>query len=259
MILTRYLYPKNNVEYSLIIALLQENLEQAKFWAYELYFSGFKQQVLRGLLLIFEEYFVDSTRKTKIANYLQKKIDEPSRKDSIVATVVENIIRCQINVDKITQHLPDFQWESCSRNYISPTRLLRDGTKRSGVPDQLSEAKRRIVFIVHQDTDIQSYKNRPLIAMKSWKLPPKLCIYTCLREPGSPELNIRDYDGWLFQAAGSPLWKSRIHKYDGIVDYEEKTVMFSDEYKEEAFYNLYDLEPDEQSLIVQHKWLGIVD
>ena len=94
MILTRYSYPKNNVEYSLIIALLQENREEAKFWAYELYFSGFKQQVLRGLLLIFEEYFVDSVRKTKIANYLHKKIDEPTRKDSIVATVVENIIRC---------------------------------------------------------------------------------------------------------------------------------------------------------------------
>jgi hypothetical protein len=238
MILTRYLYPKNNVEYSLIIALLQENREQAKFWAYELYFSGFKQQVLWGLLLIFEEYFVDSTRKTKISNYLQKKIDEPSRKDSIVATVVENIIRCQINVEKITQHLPDFQWGACSRNNTSPTRLL---------------------FVVHQDADIQSYKNRPLISTKSWKLPSKLCKYTCLREPGSPELNIRDYDEWLFQAAGSPLWKSRIQKYYGIVDYEQKTVMFSDEDKEEAFYNLYDLEPDEQSLTVQHKWLGIVD
>jgi hypothetical protein len=80
-----------------------------------------------------------------------------------------------------------------------------------------------------------------------------------LREPGSPELNIRDYDEWLFQAAGSPLWKSRIQKYYGIVDYEQKTVMFSDEDKEEAFYNLYDLEPDEQSLTVQHKWLGIID
>jgi len=224
------------VEYSLIIALLQENHEEAKFWAYELYFSGFKQQVLRGLLLIFEEYFVDSVRKTKIANYLHKKIDEPTRKDSIVATVVENIIRCQINIDKITQHLPDFQWEACSRNSTTPTQLL---------------------FVVYQDADIQSYKNRPLISMKSWKLPPKLCIYTCLREPGSPELNIKDYDKWLFHAAGSPLWKSRIQKYDGMVDYEEKTVTFSDEDKEEAFYNLYDLEPDEQSLIVQHKWFGV--
>ena len=74
MILTRYLYPKHNVEYSLVIALFQENREQANFWAYELYFSGFKQQVLHELLLIFEEYFMDSIRKTKITNYLHKKI-----------------------------------------------------------------------------------------------------------------------------------------------------------------------------------------
>ena len=239
MILTRYLYPKTNVEYSLIIALFQENHEQAHFWAYELYFSGFKQQVLRGLLLIFEEYFVDSVRKTKITNYLHKKINEQqaSRKDFIVATVVENIIRCQINVEKIARDFPGFQWSDCSRILASQTET-------------------RLLYIVYKDADIQKHKNILLIATKSWKLPSKVCLYTCLREPGSPELNIKDYDEWVFHASGSPLWKSRIQKYDGMVDYEQKTVRFSNDERKEAFYNLYNLEPDEQPLIVQKRWFG---
>ena len=46
MILTRYLYPKENVEYSFKIALFEGNHEQSLFWTYELYFSGFKQETL---------------------------------------------------------------------------------------------------------------------------------------------------------------------------------------------------------------------
>ena len=84
----------------------------------------------------------------------------------------------------------------------------------------------------------------------------EVCLYTCLREPGSPELNIKDYDEWVFHASGSPLWKSRIQKYDGMVDYEQKTVRFSNDERKEAFYNLYNLEPDEQPLIVQKRWFG---
>ena len=155
----------------------------------------------------------------------------------MVATCVENIIRCQINIERLNQEFPDFQWEACSRNYV-----LQNETK--------------LLYIVYHDSDIQMYKNRPFIYSKSWKIAGKVCKYTCLREPGSPELHIKDYDEWLFYAAGSPLWKSRIQKYDGTIDCEQKTVRFSDEDKEEAFRQLYDFEPDEQPLSVMHKWFG---
>ena len=238
MILTRYLYPKENVEYSFKIALFEGNHEQSLFWTYELYFSGFKQQVLQLLMKIFSEYFSHSLRKTKITNYLQKKFDEwkTVRKDSIVATFIENIIRCQLNIEKITQDFPNYSWEEYVRKNASETNIL---------------------YIVYKDQDIQKYKNRPFISSKTWKIPPKVCLCTCLRKPGSPELNILDYDEWLFHAAGSPLWKSRIQKYDGMIDYDQKTVRFSDEDLEESFRNVYDFEPDEQSLVVMKKWFGI--
>jgi len=244
MILTRYLYPKNNVEYSLKIAIFQENLEHALFWAYELYFSGFKQQVLQLLMHVFDVYFEPSFRKTKITQYLQKKMKEwqTRRSDAMVATFVANILRGQIDDEKIAE---DF-------TVVGGTPLSWENYARKPA----STGETQIIYITFRETDIQKYKNRPLITTKSWKIPPKVCLYSCLREPGSILLTIGDYDNWLVYASRSPVWKSRIEKYGGIVDYSEKTVTFSDENLEEAFYNLYNLEPDEQPLIVQKRWFG---
>lgn len=216
LILTRYLYPKHNVEYSLKEAMKKENLTESLFWAYELYYSGHKRHVLQLLLNIFDNCYEHNLRKKKIDAFLQKKMEEwqQTQLDSVVATFVANIIHCQRNTNT------------------------------------------KIIYVVYKDADIQPYKNRPFVSTKSWKIPSKMCLFHCLREPGSPELNRETYDNWLFYAAGSPLWKSRIQKYYGIVDLEEKCVKFSDTDAEENFYNLYNLEPDEQPLSVQHKWFG---
>ena len=46
MIYTRCLYDKKAVEFSLLIALLDRNREEALFWTYELYHSGFKEETI---------------------------------------------------------------------------------------------------------------------------------------------------------------------------------------------------------------------
>jgi hypothetical protein len=170
--------------------------------------------------------------------YLQKKMEEwqKTQFDSTVATFVGNIINYQINECKITEDFDD--------KIIVKKRAIRDTMVT------------KILYVVYNDADIQKYKNRPLVVNKSWKIPSRVCLFHCFREPGSPELNLDEYGNWLFYASGSPLWKSRIQKYYGIVDLEEKMVRFSDEDSEESFYNLYDLEPDEQPLSVQNKWFG---
>jgi hypothetical protein len=73
MILTRYLYPKNNAEYSLKVALFQGDREQALFWAYELYFSGFKQQVLQFLKNNLDDYFLPSSKKRSAIIYKKNR------------------------------------------------------------------------------------------------------------------------------------------------------------------------------------------
>jgi len=58
-------------------------------------------------------------------------------------------------------------------------------------------------------------------------------------------------DNWLFHASFSPLWKARLDQHNGSTRKAE--VVFDDEENEERFYELFDLEPDEQKLDVQQK------
>ena len=42
---TRYLYPKIYVKISLLISLLNHNYDESLFWTYELYYSGFEDEI----------------------------------------------------------------------------------------------------------------------------------------------------------------------------------------------------------------------
>jgi hypothetical protein len=59
------------------------------------------------------------------------------------------------------------------------------------------------------------------------------------------------YYKWLYYASFSPLWKSRIIKYNGFINETEKSVLFEDD-DIEMFYREYGYEPDEQSLAVEN-------
>lgn len=61
---------------------------------------------------------------------------------------------------------------------------------------------------------------------------------------------------WLYHAAFSPIWFDRIKSYRGYIDYQKNEVKFIDDNWEEAFYNKYNLEPDEQSLQTKENALG---
>ena len=61
---------------------------------------------------------------------------------------------------------------------------------------------------------------------------------------------------WLYHAAFSPIWFNRIKSYKGYIDYQKNEVKFIDDDWEEAFYNKYNLEPDEQSLQTKENTLG---
>ena len=61
------------------------------------------------------------------------------------------------------------------------------------------------------------------------------------------------YYNWLYHASFSPLWKSRIAKYNGYVDEENKLIVFDEEIDIQNFYDEYGYEPDEQSEDVENK------
>jgi hypothetical protein len=57
---------------------------------------------------------------------------------------------------------------------------------------------------------------------------------------------------WLYYASGTPFWANRTSKFGGTLDVSKKQVIFNDVNKEESFYELYGLEPDEQPTEIQN-------
>jgi len=251
MILTRYLYPKHNVEFSLCVSLFKKDAEQAKFWAYEMYYSGYKKQTLVLLVEIYQEFYSEDEYKPKIMAFLQKKRGEWSKNNTKDA-VVGGDFNAATRVAELKSRL-----------------VSKDGEAVLGTNEHLSQQQnipiqnevKKILFIVLKTEAIQKYKT-PLLSddgiSRVWKLPREVCIYTCYREPGSRIPQVEDWrDLWLYLAAECPLWATRIKKFGGEADHPRREIQFVHEDYEEEFRNLYDMEPDEQPWSVLDKWLGI--
>ena len=99
--LTRYLYPNGWVMSSLVWAVLDQNADEALFWAYELYYSGFKQDVFDLLISIHIVFYHEKyPHQTDVLYpllekwYHQEKI--PHKKfrhhDTIVGAILMNIM-----------------------------------------------------------------------------------------------------------------------------------------------------------------------
>ena len=222
MILTRYLYPKNNAVYSLHIAIInQQDIQEANFWAYELYYSGFRAETIELLIDIYDYYFKQEPVKPALQKWLSKKYTEwqsDMTQDHIIASIIENIFKRQ----------PE------------------------GAPE--NPRTQTPIFIVAKEpkfpTILAEYT-------KGWKLPQKVCAYACYREPNStPPLNIDDFtQNWILYASGSPIWRTRVKKYGGKITAD--SVIFPDEDSEQEFRNWFDMEPDEQPTELQEAWIGV--
>jgi hypothetical protein len=225
MILTRYLYQKDHVEYSIACSLSSNNKEEAKFWAYELYYSGFKDETLKILVEYYEKQYSTNPKFSKIKRYIMNKYEEwktDNTQDFIVGTIIENIVKIVSKSNATTN------------------------------------SNQKILWIKLSETDILKYKSSPFIATKAWKMPRRLCIYKCHEDPSIPfKSTIDDYCNWLYYAYSSPFWSNKIKKYGGIVNDKEKTVIFDDDDKEEQFHNLYNMEPDEQPMQTLLNW-GVI-
>ena len=64
---------------------------------------------------------------------------------------------------------------------------------------------------------------------------------------------------WLYHASFSPIWMNRILNKNGIIDHNNKQVIFENDDYEEAFYEKYAYEPDEQSCITKNKAIMKID
>lgn len=99
LVFTRYLYIKDEVEISLITSLLTKN-ERSLFWAFELYYSGFKAELFSLIWKIYYDFY--AVLNPTFWEYLAKKQSELEKTDNdinFIASIISSLLIRPFNLD----------------------------------------------------------------------------------------------------------------------------------------------------------------
>jgi hypothetical protein len=128
--LTRYLYIKDEVELTFVSAILERS-EHALFWAYELYHSGYKKELIQLLWKIYFDFF--ATLNPSFENYLINKFKQIQNTscecigniidEKLVGNIVQNLLIRPRNLDVfiLRQITSQFEFdceEDCIKKYM---------------------------------------------------------------------------------------------------------------------------------------------
>ena len=104
LVFTRYLYIKDEVRIALLVSILNKS-DDSIFWAYELYYSGFKHELFNLIWKIYYDFF--ATINPTFEAYLFKKHKEwilkngenDPTQDCIVSSIIQNLLFRPFNCD----------------------------------------------------------------------------------------------------------------------------------------------------------------
>lgn len=97
LVFTRYLYIKDEVKTALLLSILNKS-DDAIFWAYELYYSGFKNELYAFIWKIYYDFF--ATLNPSFSVYLSKKFSNKDMiEDRLISSIIQNLIIRAFNTD----------------------------------------------------------------------------------------------------------------------------------------------------------------
>lgn len=245
---TRYLYIVNDVKTSLLLSILNRNIDEALFWCYELYYSGYILDVFEMVNNIYNEFYCVLNPNLGVffqkiqSNWLFHK-----NCDCVIGTMVYNLINREYSISSFVEKYSDTPFNFVYKDLIKPDRkfyiILEDKDILKYKTIETSDSIRAFRLLLHVTKySVHEYANVIFQHEHSSMTFKKL-------------VDIYKYN-WLYYASFAPIWIERIELHSGTVDHQNKKIIFEDENKEEEFYNRYNYEPDEQCLQVIIKNIG---
>jgi hypothetical protein len=268
---TRYLYEKTEVLHSLLFALLNRNRNEALFWAYELFFSGFEEELAQWIRWIYATFYscIDKWFYEFMEIHLSrlKSLSIKEERDCIIGTVISNLAHRDYDIQTFVSQYMNLAFEYqkpeiCNHRIYIQFRsrdLAKYLTRTLGIPTSSRTYLQTVVsYPIRKSESIfmQKYVRTSSITFedKSSSVIPQTPTKLLRRFSGvltKSDIKEDTKDpylyNWLYYAAQSPIWNSRIVEYGGIVDDTKRLVLFPDDDQHEAFYEKYGFEPDEQS------------
>ena len=87
---TRYLYEVDEVKVSLLIALMKKDVAKAEFWMFELFYSGYVEELTQLIWKIYYDFY--ASLNYKYEKYLQTKMKNKIEDPSIFGSIINNFI-----------------------------------------------------------------------------------------------------------------------------------------------------------------------
>jgi hypothetical protein len=213
---TRYLYEKSQVELCLEWSMWDGVRDEALFWAYELYHSGFQAEVWDLVKSLYAWFYAETSPK-------------------FGAVIEKTWVEWKQTGD------------ACSLGTIV-------GTLAAWRAESIQAGKRKFIIICredrHQTAPIDGPKYRYLEKVSKYSIQDRMNGVLGEGESDIDAADLREaYLGgdWLYYCRNTPIWAERIAKYGGICREDAKTVAFKSDDDLEAFYEAWGFEPDEQS------------
>lgn len=252
MLLTRYLYPKEAVELSLVASLVErKSLAECYYWLDELVASGY-DDVKQLFWKIFYDFYFEY--HPKLESYLLRKSDmRPVLRQFFRLEASPTVYRRRMACDTppTLDALADGRdvqayWEGASSYTNSTHRLLAMDAQLSVPAKDLQNITYMIGGSypkpVKPPSDLRPY--RVLCTMRRYAI--RKDIGAFLQSP--PPLIAQ----WEYDAYKTPLWKERFQRYGGVPNHETKCMEFPNDDALETFYDEFGYELDEQSASVQN-------
>jgi hypothetical protein len=248
VILTRYLYIKQEVLASLALSLIESNFEEALFWAYELYHSGFQEECIEFIPAVYREWYAD--KNPKLGKFLlsQHKKWILEKEDSVIGTMIRNLMNREFSIkpgslgakllsERIKTPVKDFAKDNGFYIQMDPSGLEKYKTVEKGKEELPYLVPRRCCVF-----EARKYANT---------------AFNCHhKDTSNKDLYLIYRDHWVYYASFSPLWRERIDQCNGYINNELKTVTFENDDDLDEFYDEFGYEPDEQPKELLQKWIG---
>jgi hypothetical protein len=242
IIFTRYLYSKIDVKQSFLLALLDRNHDEALFWGYELYYSGFKHDVFIYLSNIYE--FIYSNDNPTLREPFRLLVDEWKKDNSLewnLGTIIMTLSMRKYDLTKFMKAYFDFDCiEPCNN-------------------ETNKNVQKHNLIIRVKEKDINKYKNIKI------KKPSQYLKIGC-RYPIRKELNDifnfvkvtrLDFENyWLYYCRDTQYWIDKILEFDGGIDHDNKQIVFPNDTLCDKFYDKWNIEPDDQPEYIYDYCIG---
>ena len=243
LVFTRYLYSKEEVKHSLLIALLEKDLDESLYWTYELYHSGFQEELWLYIESIYEVFYklTNPAALGKCLEDLYKKWCADNSEHRLFGSMIKNLIMRPYNVN---QFIESYMGVKCEPIAPEPKegKFLRVNLSAEDV--------------IKYETLAPEYQKARFVLAKAYRYAIRKnvgALFHCSR----PDTKEQYRYHWEYYCWDCPYWRSIMDAHNCEINHETKRIDFDEESDDfDDFYDHYGYEPDEQNSAVQAMSIG---